>query len=144
MAAPGHGNVVETARAAGQFTTLTKALEASGWDQSLTTASGITVLAPTDEAFARLPAGVLDDLMKPENRERLIAVLGYHVVPADAPASALAGTKGEIPTVNGAPLMIDGTGDGVTINGANVVASDVRASNGIIHAIDAVLIPPAD
>jgi uncharacterized surface protein with fasciclin (FAS1) repeats len=143
MAAPAtNGNIVETAKAAGQFTILSRALEASGWDASLKTAETITILAPTDEAFQRLPEGALDELMKPENRERLIAVLAYHMVPADAPSSALVGTQGEIPTVNGAPLTVDGTGDSVRINGATVVNADVRASNGVIHAIDTVLMPP--
>lgn len=143
VAAAAQGDVVATAKAAGQFTILAKALEATGWDESLRNVETVTVLAPTDEAFRRLPEGTLDELMKPENRERLIAILAYHMVPADAPSSALVGTQGEIPTVNGAPLTVDGTGDAVRINGATVVTADVRASNGVIHAIDTVLLPPA-
>ncbi|MFN7175311.1 MAG: fasciclin domain-containing protein [Thermaurantiacus sp.] len=138
-----NGNVVETAKAAGQFTILSRALEASGWDSSLKNVETVTVLAPTDEAFQRLPEGTLETLMKPENREQLIALLAYHMIPADAPSSALVGTQGEVPTVNGAPLTVDGTGDSVRINGATVITPDVRASNGVIHAIDTVLTPPA-
>jgi len=144
-AAPAHaGNsdVVDTAVAAGQFTTLATALEAAGLVGTLKGPGPFTVFAPTDAAFAKLPKGTLDDLLKPENKDRLKAVLTYHVVPGKVMAASLAGKKTEAKTVEGASLAIDATGSGVKVNDATVTKADVGASNGVIHVIDTVLLPP--
>ena len=99
-----------------------------------------TVFAPTDEAFAKLPAGTVDDLLKPENKDKLVAVLTYHVIPGKVMAADILGKKMEVETVRGSTAEIDAT-DGVKIDGANVVVADVEASNGVIHVIDAVILP---
>ncbi len=136
-------DIVDTAVAAGQFTTLASALRAAGLVETLKGAGPFTVFAPTDAAFARLPQGTLDALMKPENRTQLRNILTYHVVQGEQPASALSGQSREMPTVNGANVRIDGT-DGVKVNDATVTQADVAASNGIIHVIDTVLMPPGN
>ena len=96
--------------------------------------------APTNEAFADLPEGTVDSLLLPENIDQLTSILTYHVVATDLPSDAL--VTGSVPTVNGAEVDVVVSDDGITVNGANVVIPDVVASNGIIHAIDAVLLPP--
>jgi uncharacterized surface protein with fasciclin (FAS1) repeats len=135
-------DVVDTAVAAGSFSTLAKALEAAGLVATLKGAGPFTVFAPTDEAFAKLPAGVLDDLLKPENKARLQAILTYHVVPGRVMASQVTGLTSAT-TVNGKSLRIavkDGT---VTIDDAHVIKTDIVTSNGVIHVIDSVVLPPA-
>lgn len=101
----------------------------------------LKILAPTNSAFAKLPADQLANLAKPENAEKLQQLLLYHVIPASTPASAFKGPKGDVPSATPAMLSVDGTDDALTINGAAVVRVDVAASNGIIHVVDAVLVP---
>lgn len=133
-------DIVETALAAGQFKTLAAALGAAGLIDTLKGSGPFTVFAPTDAAFAALPAGTVDNLLRPENRDRLVAILTYHVVPGSLPAARVA-TLDQTATVNGDTIAIRASGDGVTVNGARVVQADVAASNGVIHVIDAVLMP---
>ena len=133
-------DIVDTAVAAGQFKTLAAALQAAGLVDTLKGSGPFTVFAPTDAAFAALPAGTVENLLKPENKDQLVAVLTYHVVPGRQPASKVAGMR-EAETVNGANLDIAATGSVVTVQGARVVTADVNASNGVIHVIDKVLIP---
>ncbi|MBA3442292.1 MAG: fasciclin domain-containing protein [Pyrinomonadaceae bacterium] len=137
----GGGDLVETAMKAGNFNTLAKALEAAGLVETLKSGT-YTVFAPTDEAFAKLPAGTLDDLLKPENRERLRSILTYHVVPGKLAAADLAKID-NVSTAQGTDmiLMIKAKGTAVTINNATVTQPDVAASNGVVHAIDTVLMP---
>ena len=136
-------DVVETAIAAGQFTTLAAALDGAGLVATLKGPGPFTVFAPTDAAFAKLPAGTLEDLLRPENKARLAAILTYHVVPGRVTAADVARLE-EAETVNGETVEVraDG-GGGVMINDAKVTAADVAASNGVIHVIDTVMLPPA-
>ena len=149
LAAPGtaaapvsqaQSDIVDTAVAAGQFNTLAAALKAAGLVDTIKGDGPFTVFAPTDAAFAALPAGTVDNLLKPENRDQLVAVLTYHVVPGRQPAAKVAGMD-EATTVNGAGLDIAATGGAVTVQGARVLQADVNASNGVIHVIDKVLVP---
>jgi len=132
-------DIVETAIAAGNFSTLAKALTAAGLIDTLKGKGPFTVFAPTDDAFAKLPQQTLSDLLKPENKEKLVAVLTYHVVPGKVTASDVANISQAI-TVQGQSLKVD-TKDGVKINDAKVIAANVEASNGVIHIIDSVLLP---
>ena len=132
-------DIVETAIAAGNFSTLATALTAAGLVETLKGDGPFTVFAPTDEAFAKLPQQTLSDLLKPENKEKLTAILTYHVVPGKITASQVASMSKAI-TVQGQSLTVD-TKDGVKINDAKVIAADVEASNGVIHVIDTVLLP---
>ena len=134
-------DIVATAVEAGQFKTLVAAVEAAGLVDTLQGAGPFTVFAPTDAAFAALPAGTVDDLLKPENKARLVAVLTYHVLPGKVMAADVAGKQAEVATVEGSTLKVDAR-DGVKVNDATVVAADVAASNGVIHAIDKVVMPP--
>ncbi|MBS8225834.1 fasciclin domain-containing protein [Vannielia litorea] len=134
-------DIVEVAQSTGSFETLVAAVSAAGLVETLQGPGPYTVFAPTDEAFAALPAGTLDDLLKPENRDTLTAILTYHVVPGVAEASDLAGRRVSVLTANGGKLRIDGTRGGVRVNDAMVVSADVQASNGVIHVIDKVLLP---
>jgi uncharacterized surface protein with fasciclin (FAS1) repeats len=136
-------DIVDTAIAAGQFTTLAAALEAAGLVETLKGPGPFTVFAPTDEAFAALPEGTVSTLLEPENRDDLVAVLTYHVIPASLPAAEVV-KYDEAETVNGANITIDASGSGVMVNGANVTATDVMATNGVIHVVDAVLLPPTE
>ncbi|TFL19435.1 fasciclin domain-containing protein [Jannaschia formosa] len=140
-AAPGQPDIVDAAVAAGDLTMLVAAVEAAGLVETLKGPGPFTVFAPTDAAFAALPAGTLDSLLLPENRDRLTSILTYHVAPANYPASSLLGARGTIPTVNGRPLRVNGRGGAVHVGGATVTTPDVVASNGTIHVIDAVLLP---
>jgi uncharacterized surface protein with fasciclin (FAS1) repeats len=140
--AAGHGgkNIVETAVEAGTFTTLVAAVEAAGLVETLTGEGPFTVFAPTDEAFAALPAGTVESLLLPENLDQLVSILTYHVVPGAVMSTDL--TNGmTATTVQGGDITIDLT-SGVKVNGANVVTADIEASNGVIHVIDAVILPP--
>jgi uncharacterized surface protein with fasciclin (FAS1) repeats len=134
-------NIVETAVAAGSFNTLVAAVKAAGLVETLSGAGPFTVFAPTDEAFAKLPAGTLDDLLKPENKEKLAGILTYHVVSGKVMAADV--KTGEVATVNGAKAKLNVSSDGVTIDKAKVVKTDIATSNGLIHVIDAVILPPA-
>lgn len=134
-------DIVDTAVAAGQFTTLAKALEAAGLIDTLKGKGPFTVFAPTDAAFAKLPAGTLDDLLKPENKDKLKAILLYHVVSGKVPAEKVVKLNGKTAkTVQGGTVKIDTT-NGVMVNNATVTTPDVMTSNGVIHIIDTVLIP---
>lgn len=133
-------DIVDTAVAAGQFKTLAAALGAAGLVNTLKGPGPFTVFAPTDAAFAKLPAGTVETLLKPENKAKLTAILTHHVVPGAIPSSAVVGKKQDVKTVNGTMLTVDGT-NGVKVGNANVVAADVKASNGVIHVIDTVLLP---
>lgn len=137
------GDIVDTAIGAGQFSTLIAAAQAASLEAALRSPEPKTVFAPTDAAFAALPAGTVESLLKPENKEKLVAILTYHVVEGKTKSKQLAGKTLRVKTLNGAELAIDGT-DGVSVGGAKVVKADVYASNGVIHVIDAVLLPPAE
>lgn len=133
------GNVVEVAKGAGSFKTLVAAIEAAGLAGTLGGEGPFTVFAPSDEAFARLPAGTVEMLLKPENKAKLVSILTYHVVPANVPAKSVRTMPS--PTVGGQRLDVVVKDGKVMVDGANVVKADVMASNGVIHAIDRVLMP---
>lgn len=133
-------DIVETAAAAGNFETLSMALEAAGLVDTLKGEGPFTVFAPTDEAFAKLPEGTLENLLKPENRDQLRSILTYHVVPGSVTAAQVASMK-EAKTVNGQELPISAKGGKVEVGEANVVQADILASNGIIHVVDSVILP---
>ncbi len=135
------GDIVETATKAGSFNTLIAALEAAGLTETLKGAGPYTVFAPTDEAFAKLPAGTIEELLKPENKEKLKSLLAYHVVPGNVKAADVAKMNGKTAkTVQGGTLSIN-TAEGVKVGNATVKQSDIVASNGVIHVIDSVLMP---
>src|SRR5579883_269517 len=138
--APGK-NIVDTAAAAGSFQTLLKAVQAADLTATLEGPGPFTVFAPTDQAFAKLPPGTLETLLKPENKEKLRAILAYHVVAGDLDASQVAKLH-LVKTVEGADLKIVNKNGSVMVDNANVVKADIRTSNGIIHVIDAVMMPP--
>lgn len=133
------GTVVDVAVEAGNFSTLVAAVTAADLVETLSGEGPFTVFAPTDEAFAALPAGVLDALLLPENKAVLAQILTYHVVSGKVMAADV--TDGDVATVEGSTIKLS-TADGVTVNGAKVISADVDASNGVIHAIDAVILPP--
>jgi uncharacterized surface protein with fasciclin (FAS1) repeats len=136
-------DIVDTAVANGSFTTLVAAVQAAGLVETLKGPGPFTVFAPTDDAFKKLPAGTVEDLLKPENKEQLVKILTYHVVSGDVRSAALAGKVTPATTVQGGALSIDATGEGVKIGEATVVTADVATSNGVIHVIDTVLMPPS-
>jgi uncharacterized surface protein with fasciclin (FAS1) repeats len=139
--ADGHSkDIVDTAVGAGSFTTLVAAVQAAGLVDTLKGPGPFTVFAPTDEAFAALPAGTVEDLLKPENLAKLQAVLTYHVVAGKVMSGDLSNGM-TAATVQGADITIMTEG-GVKVNGANVVTADIEATNGVIHVIDAVILPP--
>jgi uncharacterized surface protein with fasciclin (FAS1) repeats len=134
-------DIVDTAVGAGQFKTLAAALQAAGLVHALKGSGPFTVFAPTDAAFAKLPAGTVESLLKPENKAKLTAILTYHVVPGAVKAEQV--TKlDEAKTVNGAMVKVSTAHGKVMINDANVVKADIPASNGVIHVIDTVILPP--
>lgn len=133
-------NVVETAVAAGQFETLVAAVKAAGLAETLSGEGPFTVFAPTDEAFAKLPEGTVEELLKPENKDKLVAILTYHVVPGKVMAGDIAGKQLEAETVQGQKLTIDAM-DGVKVDEATVIQADIMADNGVIHVIDTVVLP---
>jgi uncharacterized surface protein with fasciclin (FAS1) repeats len=133
-------DVVDTAVSAGNFKTLVAAVQAAGLVDTLKGKGPFTVFAPTDEAFAKLPAGTVDELLKPENKDKLVAVLTYHVVPGKVMAADLAGKEMKVKTVQGSEVSINGK-DGVTVDGAKVIQADFVTDNGVIHVIDAVILP---
>ena len=137
------GDIVDVAASNGSFNTLVAAVKAAGLVDALKADGPLTVFAPTDDAFAALPAGTVENLLKPENVEQLKAILLYHVVSGKVMSTDLSGTN-VAQTLQGATIEIVAGSGGVTVNGANVVAADVAASNGVIHVIDAVLLPPAE
>ena len=133
-------DIVDTAVAAGSFTTLAKALEAAGLVETLKGAGPFTVFAATDEAFAKLPAGTLETLLKPENRAKLTRILTYHVVPGRVMAADVVKLHSAT-AVSGDTIAIATHGGGVTVDNAHVVKTDIVATNGVIHVIDAVILP---
>ena len=136
-------DIVDTAVAAGDFKTLAAALTTAGLVDTLKGAGPFTVFAPTDAAFAKLPAGTLDTLLKPESKAKLTAILTYHVVAGKVMAADVVKLK-QAKTVNGAMDAVKVDGGTVMINNAKVTTADIAASNGVIHVIDTVLLPPAN
>ena len=137
---PADKDIVDTAVAAGSFKTLAATLTAAGLVETLKGEGSFTVFAPTDEAFAKLPAGTVESLLLPENKEKLIAVLTYHVVSGKVLASDVVKLK-SARTVNGKEAMIKVSDKGAMVDAAKVVATDIEASNGVIHVIDSVILP---
>lgn len=133
-------DIVDTAVAAGSFSTLVAAVQAAGLVDTLKGEGPFTVFAPTDEAFAALPEGTVEDLLKPENKDKLASILTYHVVPGKVLSTDLSGEM-SVPTAQGEDVNIVVADAGVTINGANITAVDIDTSNGVIHVIDAVILP---
>ena len=133
-------DIVDTAVGAGTFQTLAAALTAADLITTLKGKGPFTVFAPTDAAFAKLPAGTVENLLEPENREKLRAILTYHVVPGSVSASQVVKMK-KAKTINGQSVSIEVNGAGVTVGGARVVNTDIAATNGVIHVIDTVLMP---
>jgi uncharacterized surface protein with fasciclin (FAS1) repeats len=146
MTASGYGDsdkdIVETAVAAGSFQTLVAAVKAAGLVETLQGEGPFTVFAPTDEAFAKLPAGTVESLLKPENRDKLVAVLTYHVVPGRLMASDVVGSE-YLKTVQGQEIKV-WTKDGkAMVDNAVILKTDIGTSNGVIHVIDSVILPEA-
>ncbi len=139
-AAATQGDIVAVAAGAGQFNTLVAAVKAAGLVETLQSPGPFTVFAPTDEAFAKLPAGTLDSLLLPENKAKLVAILTYHVVAGEVLAADVVNLSSAA-TVEGQSVQITASDSGVRVNDAKVVGTDVMASNGVIHVIDSVLIP---
>jgi len=137
-------DIVDTAVAAGSFKTLVAAVKAAGLVDTLKGDGPFTVLAPTDEAFAKLPAGTVETLLKPENKAKLVAILTYHVIPAKAMAADVVKLDGKsVKTVEGSSVKIDVEGKTVMVNDAKVTKTDIACTNGVIHVIDTVIMPPA-
>lgn len=137
-------DIVDTAVAA-KFNTLVAAVKAADLVDTLKGAGPFTVFAPTDEAFAKLPKGTVESLLLPQNKEKLKAVLLYHVVSGNVPAATVLKMDGKkVKTVQGSPVAIEISGANVMVSGAKVIKPDVLTSNGVIHVIDTVLLPPAD
>jgi len=131
--------IVEIAAGSPDHTTLVAAVKAAGLAETLSGPGPFTVFAPTNAAFAKLPAGTVESLLKPENKAKLVAILTYHVVPAKVLAADV--KSGNAPTVNGKPVVIEADASGVTVGGAKVTATDLVGSNGVIHVIDTVILP---
>ena len=134
-------DIVDTAIEAGQFQTLAAALEAAGLVATLKGEGPFTVFAPTDEAFAKLPSGTVETLLKEENKDQLTAILTYHVVPGKVMSKDVAGID-EARTVNGKMIDVEVDGSAVKVNDATVTQADIAAANGVIHVIDTVILPP--
>ena len=134
------GTIVEVAASNPDFSTLVAAVKAAGLVDTLNSKGPFTVFAPTNEAFAKLPAGTVENLLKPENKEKLVAILTYHVVAGKVTAAEVVKLK-TAKTVNGKDVTITVGKNGVMVNDAKVTATDIMASNGVIHVIDTVLIP---
>jgi len=138
---PVDGTIVDVAAKNGSFNTLVAAVKEAGLVETLSGKGPFTVLAPTDAAFAKLPAGTLEMLLKPENKKQLVDILSYHVVPGVAAYSDAVVKMTEVPTVLGSPIAVKVVGGKVMLNGATVVAADVEATNGVIHVVDTVILP---
>ena len=134
-------DIVDTAASAGSFKTLVAAIEAAGLAETLKGPGPFTVFAPTDEAFAKLPAGTVETLLKPENKDKLVQILTYHVVPGKVMSGDVAGKSTEAKTVEGSTLEVDAREGGVMVDEARVVQADIAADNGVIHVIDTVVMP---
>jgi uncharacterized surface protein with fasciclin (FAS1) repeats len=135
-------DIVDTAVAAGSFTTLVAAVTAAGLVETLKGPGPFTVFAPSDAAFAKLPAGTVEDLVKPENKAKLTAILTLHVLSSEVMAADVAGKTLAPASVGGEALHVDGT-NGVVVSGATVTTADIECSNGVIHVIDSVILPKA-
>ena len=138
-------DIVDTAVKNGSFNTLVAAVKAAGLVDTLKSKGPFTVFAPTDEAFAKLPKGTLESLLKPENKQKLASILTYHVVAGQYDAARITAAKAKqygLKSVQGANIAVD-LRNGVKVSGANVVKTDVLTSNGVIHVIDTVILPPA-
>ena len=133
------GDIVAVASGAGSFNTLVAAVKAAGLVETLQGTGPFTVFAPTDEAFAKLPKGTVEDLLKPENKEKLVAILTYHVLPGKVTAAQVKTMKAK--TVNGKELSLKVADGRVSVDNASVVKADVMAKNGVIHVIDHVVLP---
>jgi uncharacterized surface protein with fasciclin (FAS1) repeats len=144
FARAGNQDIVDTAVGAGEFKTLVAALKAAGLVDTLKGPGPFTVFAPTDQAFASLPAGTVEDLLKPENKAKLTAILTYHVVSGAVMSRDLVGTKSDAKTLSGYYVNLDALQwwKGIRVNDAQVTKADIEASNGVIHVIDKVLLPP--
>ena len=146
-AAPANAaNIVETAQQAGKFETLITAAKAAGLAGALAEGDNLTVFAPTDAAFDALPEGTVEDLLKPENKDKLAAILSYHVLPRELTSNMLPGRRIHVSTIkDGGDDMLavekSASTQAVTVDGANVVQADIQADNGIIHVVDQVLLP---
>jgi uncharacterized surface protein with fasciclin (FAS1) repeats len=134
------GTLDEVVANTSTFSTLNAAIQAAGLEETLSGTESYTIFAPTDEAFAALPDGALDQLLLPENKEALQQLLSYHVVPGNVTSADI--TPGDVTTVEGSPVSINTSAGEVTVGNATVVEADIAASNGVIHAIDQVLLPP--
>ncbi len=132
-------DIVDTAVSAGDFKTLVAAVQAAGLVDALKGDGPYTVFAPTDAAFAKLPAGTVENLLKPENKDQLVAILTYHVVPAKVMSADA--KPGDVPTLQGSKATLAAKSGGLMIDGAKIVATDIEASNGVIHVIDTVIMP---
>jgi uncharacterized surface protein with fasciclin (FAS1) repeats len=137
----GTKNLIAVAESNGSFTTLVKALKAAGLTETLQGSQPFTIFAPTDEAFAKLPQDALQDLLKPENKEVLVKVLTYHVVKGKVLAKDL--KSGDLKSLQGDPIAVKVDQDGVTVNNVKVTKPDIQASNGVIHQIDEIILPPS-
>ena len=143
--AAGHSmDIVDTAVGAGTFETLVAAVTAADLVDTLKSDGPFTVFAPTDEAFAALPAGTVETLLKPENKEKLVAILSYHVLPRKLTSNMLPGRTIHVKTIKAGGdkmLSVNKSGSGVTVDEASVVSADIKADNGVIHVIDKVMLP---
>lgn len=138
---PSQPDIVEIASQNDQFSTLVAAVTAADLVETLQGDGPFTVFAPTNAAFDALPAGTVDTLLMEENRDQLVSILTYHVVPGNFTADQLVGSRQDVATVQGDTVDVDGTGGGVSVNGVAVSQADIMASNGVIHRIDSVLMP---
>ena len=134
-------DIVDIAASNDDFSTLVAAVQAAGLVETLKSDGPFTVFAPTNDAFAALPEGTVESLLLPENKDQLVSVLTYHVVPGAVTSDQLAGQRLNVATVQGSEVHIDAKGSGVKVDGANVVTADIMATNGVIHVIDAVILP---
>ena len=133
-------DIVDTAIAAGQFSTLVAAVQAAGLVDTLKGEGPFTVFAPTDAAFAALPEGTVENLLKPENKDQLVAVLTYHVVAGKVMSADIAGKTMEVDSLQGSAISVNAM-NGVMVDNANVITADIETDNGVIHVIDAVILP---
>jgi uncharacterized surface protein with fasciclin (FAS1) repeats len=134
--------LAQSASTQGSFTTLSRAVQAADLTKQMAEQGPYTVFAPTDAAFAALPKGTVDNLLKPENKQQLVKLLGYHAIPGQVTSSQL--TSGQVKTVEGSPvtLKVNTNTSTVTVNGAKVIQADIPASNGVVHVVDKVILPP--
>lgn len=133
--------VVEVLGSSPDFSTLVAAIGAADLTETLSGTGPYTIFAPTNEAFAAMDPAMLEDLMKPENKDKLVTVLSYHVVPGKLSSSDLAGKSEPLASLNNKDMLVDGTGDNLMVNTSTVTMGDIEASNGVIHVIDTVLVP---